>query len=505
MPPYFLGSIVLIKDPTSAPAQVVDGQQRLTTVTILFCVLRELSDEETARLLHRYVCEEGDKFAGTEDRFRISLRHRDREFFKEEVQERGRLQEFLQQDGARLTDSRQRLHENANYLWKRLSQAGQEQRDRLAKFMVLRCYLVVVSASDRDSAYRIFSVLNTRGLDLSPTDILKADIIGEIGGSVQGRYTDLWEQLEEELGRDDFRDLFAHIRMVYMETKSRGTLNQEFRKGVMEEVRMKSEDFIDKKLRPYAEAYEIVSKAAYESAGDATRINTYLRYLQRLDNHDWIPPAMEFLRLHHRSDADAVAEFVCNLERLAYALFIQRANVNVRIDRYAKVLRAVKERKPVAEMEALQLSDSEKKEVISSLDGPIYLQTRVRTPLLLRLDELLSDDGVVHDRGIVSIEHVLPQHPTQGSRWLDWFPDEEERNFWTHRVANLVLLSRRKNSQAQNYDFDRKKSQYFGRNSVATFALTTQVLNQPQWTPTVLIQRQRNLLESLKKEWRLTI
>ena len=44
VPLYFLGSIVLIKDPKASRAQVVDGQQRLTTLTILFCVLRELSE-----------------------------------------------------------------------------------------------------------------------------------------------------------------------------------------------------------------------------------------------------------------------------------------------------------------------------------------------------------------------------------------------------------------------------------------------------------------------------
>ena len=48
--PYFLGSIVLIKDASRARAQVVDGQQRLTTLTILFCVLRELSQDRS--LIH---------------------------------------------------------------------------------------------------------------------------------------------------------------------------------------------------------------------------------------------------------------------------------------------------------------------------------------------------------------------------------------------------------------------------------------------------------------------
>ena len=499
LPPYFLGSVVLIKDPTSAPAQVVDGQQRLTTITILFCALREMSAEDKARRLHKYVCEEGDDFAGTHDRFRVTLRPRDREFFRQNIQEQGQLDALLKRNSSTLTDSQQRMHENTAYLYEQLSKLTPDRRDRLAAFMIRRCYLVVVSASNRDSAYRVFSVLNTRGLDLSPTDILKADIIGETADGAQARYTDIWEQLEEELGRDDFRDLFGHIRMIYMESKARGTLNQEFRKGVLEKENLTSEVFIEQKLQPYADAYQQVSR---ENATDAKNIDKYLRYLQRLDNHDWIPPAMEFFR-RHPDDIVARLEFVRRLERLAYALFVRRANINMRIDRYARILRETKEGKPVAEIESLQLSDVEKSNFIASLDGPIYLHTRVRTPLLLRLDELLSDDGVIHNRGIISIEHVLPQRPASGSKWLDWFPQEDERNSWTHRLANLVLLSRRKNALAQNYEFDRKKSQYFTKRSVATFALTTQVLNESEWTPHVLDRRQRDLLESLSNEWHL--
>ena len=63
--PYFLGSIVLIKKSNSPSAQVVDGQQRLTTLTILLCVLREmLSKQKEKTKLHKYVCEEGDFFCG---------------------------------------------------------------------------------------------------------------------------------------------------------------------------------------------------------------------------------------------------------------------------------------------------------------------------------------------------------------------------------------------------------------------------------------------------------
>lgn len=273
--PYFLGSIVLIKSPTNALAQVVDGQQRLTTLTILFCVLRELSEDDYTRgSFNEYVCERGNQFAGSKDRFRLSLRELDREFFRRKVQTVDGLAAFLKQDKATLTDSRQRIFENAKYLWDQLEKLDQAARDRLAMFLVQRCYLVVVAASDQDSAYRIFSVMNDRGLDLSPTDILKADIIGAMPETNRADYTNRWEETEEDLGREGFKDLFAHIRMVYVKSKARRNLNKEFRDGVLEKVDG-HEFFINEVLTPYAEAYHVVSRAAYESTNDADKVNSY--------------------------------------------------------------------------------------------------------------------------------------------------------------------------------------------------------------------------------------
>ena len=75
VPPYFLGSIVIIKDSTSSLAHIVDGQQRITTLSALFCVLRELSIDESRRnTLDKYVREDSDIFAGVEGRYRLCVR-----------------------------------------------------------------------------------------------------------------------------------------------------------------------------------------------------------------------------------------------------------------------------------------------------------------------------------------------------------------------------------------------------------------------------------------------
>ena len=149
------------------------------------------------------------------------------------------------------------------------------------------------------------------------------------------------------------------------------------------------------------------------------------------------------------------------------------------------------------------MTADEKAETLSRLQGEVYQVNAVRKFVLLRLDEVLANNpGVVYDRKIITIEHVLPQTPAPDSHWLADFSDDE-RAYWTHRLANLVLLKSR-NSAAQNYEFDRKKSEYFtSGNGVATFALTTQVIAEPEWTPSTLARRQDDLIGALATEWRL--
>ena len=206
---------------------------------------------------------------------------------------------------------------------------------------------------------------------------------------------------------------------------------------------------------------------------------------------------------------DNLLRFTRDLERLAYGLFIVRANINERIKRYADVIGAIENHDGLFDENGpLQLSLDEKSQILTRLDDDIYRQIRVRRPLLLRLDSLLTDPGVGHYLGhyqesVTSIEHVLPQSPAEGSQWMEWFPDTDARERWTHRLANLVLLSRRKNTRASNYEFEKKKKEYFQRDGVTTFALTTQVVNKSEWTPAVLEGRQRDLIDQLKKEWRL--
>ena len=493
--PYFLGSVVLVKEDGRPRSQIVDGQQRLTTLTMLIAVLRDLSTpERLSDELQVFVVQEGVSLRGTEDTYRITLRERDREFFRQYVQTRGGVDHLVGLDTSTSSDSQKKIQANVRTLRKELAKFDAETHEKLARFITMNCYLVVVATSDVERAFRIFKVMNDRGMDLSPTDILKAEVVGDMDEA----YADKWEEIEIGLGRENFRDLFTHIRMVFRKDKQRGNLQEEFRKFVLEVT--PKPVFIDEVLKPYADAYGQTLDAEYEGV-DSDKVNANLRYLSWLDNFDWIPPTMALIK-DHRGGAQ-IASFVESMDRLAYGLFVIRADVNERIRRYADVLRAIEAGDDLIGHEALDLQDDEKRKIVDVIDGDIYSQTRVCKPLLLRLDSMLAGEGARYNHSVISIEHVLPQSPPDGSQWLDWFPDPEERGEWLHAIANLVLLSHRKNSQASNYEFGRKKDAYFRKGGVAPFALTTEVVSHSEWTPAILEQRQAKLLQVIKDHWKL--
>lgn len=496
--PYFLGSVVLIKAQT-ADAEVVDGQQRLTTLTILVSAIRSLANPERRPFLSKVMYQEGDPYIGNADTFRLTLRDRDAEFFREYVQRDEGLQKLENLTDA-LSDSQQNIRDNTLHLKEKLQALDEDKREALAQFVLTRCYLVAVSTPDLDSAYRIFSVLNNRGLELSHADILKAEVIGAVPETDRSNYADKWEEIEEDLGRDSFQSLFGHLRMIFRKAKAQGTLLEEFQAY----VRPKEDPtaFIDDTLRPMARALGEITGACFESATEAEQINAVARNLLLIDNNDWLPPAIRFLSLH-RNQPELLLKCLKDLERLAAGTMIIRTNFNRRMERYGRLLRALESSKDLFEEGSpLQLTEEERTQAVEILDGDLY-NTMIRRPILLRLDGMLADEGATYDRNVITIEHVLPQNPASDSVWLQWFSDEDERLRATHRISNLVLLSRRKNSRAQNWDFDKKKREYFEYGGVAPFALTAQVLSRRQWTPEIVEERQQELVGLLKTTWRL--
>lgn len=500
---YFLGSIVIVKEEGQPDAEVVDGQQRLTTLTILLAAIRATYRDQDARNnLTGFIYHKGNPLTKTPDHHHLTLRERDAEFFQDVIQKDIALTKVRTLNIAELpTDSQINIVENCRELLKKLALFNDDQLNTLASYILTQCYLIVVSTPTVESAYRIFSVLNDRGLDLSHSDIFKAELVGRIEESLQEQYSNRWEEAEDTIGREAFKDLFAHIRTIHRKAKLKETILKEVRQHVLPKYTPK--DFIDKVVVPYTTAYDIIRTTSYQSTTDAQEINSILSWLLRIDNFDWMPPALVgYNQLHH--SPDQWLPFLKDLERLAASLMIRRVNINIRIDRYAKVLSAMENGSDLYRNSSpLQLQVDEIRETIERLNGDIY-NSGPRVYIMRRLDAELSENGQTPVLPIYTVEHVLPQNPTENSQWMAWYPDVEVRGSWLNRLGNLALLSKRKNSQAQNFEFDRKKKEYFNTPSTP-FALTTQILNRSTWKLDVLEARQKENLGKLTQLWRLNL
>ncbi|ACA13119.1 hypothetical protein M233_02265 [Xylella fastidiosa subsp. multiplex Griffin-1] len=129
-------------------------------------------------------------------------------------------------------------------------------------------------------------------------------------------------------------------------------------------------------------------------------------------------------------------------------------------------------KRDLAALTTLALTDAQQRKCVAALDGDVYEDLpKARMALVLRFESLVCAPGVQF-QDTVSLEHGLPQTPPEGSDWIKWFPDEDERDGWTHRLANLVPLERNKNASASNDDCAKKKDAYFrGKGKASPFVL----------------------------------
>ena len=507
---YFLGSIVLIKDENKPYADVIDGQQRLTTLSILFSVMANLFHTEAYRNnCKKYLQEEGNILEGIAAQPRIFLRDWDQDFFSKYIQDI-QLDALVQIDPVTLdTEAKRHIQKNCTVLREKFSEVFNDENDLLkfTQFILTRCFLVVVSTPNQESAFRVFSVMNSRGLDLLPTDIIKSMTIGKLPKDEEQKYTEKWEELENLTGRDGFNEVFTHTRTIFAKERPKKNLLDEFKEYVIKQTSPKS--LVDEYLIPYTEAYVCLKNCDFSSTQNAEEINELLLWLNKTNNHDWMPPAIKFLT-DHKNDSVYILWFIRKLERLASYLLVTAKDVNQRMERYKWILVEMESRPDnnlTAPLENIELTDWEKQQFIDALNGEIYSMTaKRRNYIIQRLDSFLSDGGATYNTKLFTIEHVLPQHPSADSEWMKLWPDTQTQRFWLNKIANLVPLTRQRNSAAQNYDFNTKKIKYFqSKNGTSSYTLTTQVINIAAWTPEVVEARQKDLEEIFISKWDLKI
>lgn len=544
---YFLGSIVIVKH--SAPsvvAEVVDGQQRLTSLSILMAAARDLMPKGDRSDLSTLLATE---FMGKMNiglKLRSTGMHSDDWFFDKYIRsEKGFIE--LSEMQAVLPSSQQCMRKNALEMRTKLDKRfGSDATDDYCHlkdflgFVMQRTCLVVVESTDFDSAYRIFSTMNNRGLPLGVSDLIKALILEQFSDEGErDSINQIWEQEEADLtrlassGSDDssesrryFELLFSHIHRIKSKRRSAKNLFDDFKKDVLQ-VDVKrggltpavAKEFVEGVLVECSDAYELILKknVVTPDADVSRKINhLYLPLLEYIGNSDWQPAAISFLS-RNRYQMGCASDFFRLLERVAAISLILGENVNKRTKRYAPILTVLDDDKQSQPDILSALDKSVSKEdmenVARIIDASLYGESHAFY-VMLRLDSALAEGGISNSLTAprASIEHVAPQ--TLKHEWrVDW--NEEGHYDLKNKLGNLVLLSRRKNSQAQNYDFKTKKNVYFAGGTrkksegeeignIAVFPSVTRVLNVgDHWTPEIVRKNQREYVSLLRTAWDL--
>jgi len=293
--------------------------------------------------------------------------------------------------------------------------------------------------------------------------------------------------------------------MIHDRKKLRTTVLEGFRASV---PMTNPASFIDSELLPMADAMQVIFQRDFECADPAAekQANSSLRWLLRIGDQDWVPVALLLITRYAETPAVTVAK-LAELEKLTAVLWLNRFDINNRIERYGKILEEIaNDTAKSAVLPSLLASAEEKKSAADAISGDVYNLSPApkRTFVLLRLDAALSSGEATYDFDTITVEHILPQTPDATSEWIEWWPDSIAREQSVHLLGNLALLNRRQNSAALNWDFDKKKEKYYQKKTGGSpFQITSRVLKETEWTPAVFARHQAETVAKLKQVWDL--
>lgn len=502
---YFLGAIVVIQLRPRTPMDVVDGQQRVTTLTMMLAALRDLSpsaDEQA--MLHQLIGQDQRGIplplpVSDRPRWRLTLNHHDAPFFRDHVQTReapGRLRAL---DAEGLPESHGRIARAMTQVRDELAGMSDDERKRLSQWLLDEVTFVRVRVTEHNLGYRVFLGLNGRGLPLADHDILKS-ILLERSKFTDGEailHSNRWAEYSARLTSQGFGDLLKQIRIIYDRQ-----LKGEFIDGLLHALkpRMEIADFLNDALPAFVDGYEAAVLGVYRRLDPGSRARRALGFLQAIDHGQWRAPALRLL-LEHAGDADRIGGYLERLERVAQFLQHGVSDREARQKRYRRILDVVDAGQVDAADSPLDLTPSDKERFRERLAGR-FSNPKQRRALVLRINAVAPGGADVAPDQDATVEHILPRTITPGTQEAEDWADLKDRDELTDCIGNFTLLTHAENQLAGHANFGRKLEIYF-RNGAPSFAITRDLEGLNSWPPAKVRERRDRLLAYLVREWGL--
>ncbi|MFP6169445.1 DUF262 domain-containing protein [Helicobacter pylori] len=514
---YFCGSLVLVKsDPNSKTEtyDIVDGQQRLSTFILLAKVLADLYnglDPEYLEYLQeswkdRYTERKRLSFntigSNAEDDFAYALEH------------------FNDSQASKNKNNKNNYLKNAICLKDYLMKKEIKNINSFIEWLYSNVKFITIICPNIDKALRIFNVLNARGLPLNATDIFKGELLKELAKEEdQKKLVSRWNALNQKCSDNDLtmETLFSWY-LTYLNPVT-------------------SREKMEKELVTW---FNILNKPPLEYLkGVEDFYNAYCEILEMQDRHahllsykddDYLHVILCASILHHYSDQDieALKEL---LVKFYYQDWVAGQTKSTRSQTCCNIIIALKEKKSVRYIASIvvkkylddkNITQRFKENLQDSnlytkfyFAGKSVKKNSWLKPVLILVEYFVSDDSypkrIQMDKNL-HVEHILPQQPGSSSQWMKDF-SEEERELYTHSLANLTLLGGKKNTQASNLDFKEKKEIYMGHavklgkdkrgrekpfKVMTCYKMTIDVAQCTEWTPKSLEERKERLIQIIE-------
>ena len=514
--PYFLGSIILWtkqqKDVGSGVYAIVDGQQRLVSLTILMAVIRDLiADSKAKTNLQRRLYQEYDAYSGTPESVRIKVREKEEDFFRRYVLNEGGTDKIQDIDKSSLSESKLHVVEAIETFKNGFMNEGkinEDLLDKYLKYLLQKVVLVVIKTTNLASAFRLFNIINARGMPLTNADLLKSENLSAIPKEDEEKYTKVWEEIEEDLGTEKMEQLISFIRSIKLKEKAKKSIFEEFESKIFKnEPSFKGKEFIEylaKVSQIYREKIEDASISTGRNEEGTYYFNLVSVMRDFLPFNDWMAVIIRFKEKF--PDDSKLYEFLRVFERKIVVDWIIGSSFTERLTQIYKVIRLIEESSSPDDVlkhpvlgEEIRRNEDRFKRALDDINFYSKGRTRVPKYILLRIDmeRSYNQNKRMAYTGEITVEHILPRTPKH-KYWLDRF-SEEDRLKWTNKLGNLVLLNSRKNSQAANKPFPEKLRDYFEKRS--DFAITNELNKYKDWDLQSLKERHEKLIEEALKIW----